>query len=707
MTLTAIPDLAMPFADPAAHLRAELGRLDIELARQVRRRRTAGRLAGDPAYRGLYVPEELVDALIAEPGAPDPGLAEDDIRVAAARADLAGRVAVTPPGILRLPALAAEFRLDRLDVDMLLLAISVEFGQRYATIVSWLQDDATLRRPTAGLAADLWSDPYEVRYRLRPTGPLRAGHLLELADPGAAVPASLLDRVLMAPDAVIDHLLGDSCSDPRLGACVTLAADPLPLDGLALSAAALADLKAAVDSPVTVITGVEGSGRRTAAIALASASGVPVLVFDGAGDPEALDAAVRATRLSGAALVVTGADTLAQRIGAVPLVTAVAALAERGRQVVLTGGVRWHHTADAAAGWWDVSVPEPAFAQRVQLWTAALTAAGVEVPAEEVATVADAFLLGPAQITAGAQAAARQPDPDQTVLGAAARARSAHTLSRVARHVRTPYTWADLILPTRVRRQLDEVVAAVRHRATVLEEWGFPGQRGLAMLFSGPSGTGKTMSAALIAAELGLDLYAVDLAAVVSKYIGETEKNLDSVFAEGRASNAILLFDEADALFGRRSEVKDAHDRYANLEVAYLLQRVEAYDGVTILTTNLRGNVDQAFARRLAHSVEFPAPDARLRARIWRVALPPGVPLGDDIDLALLARQMELTGSGIRNAALSAAYLAASAGEPIGMEHLVRGVGRELQKSGRVPSRAAFGAHYDSLVDVEATGAGP
>jgi hypothetical protein len=706
MSFAAVP-VAGPFADPAQHLRAELARLDLELARQVRRRRATGRFAGDPAYRGLYVPEELVDALIRGPRPPDPSLVEHDPQVTAARAEVAARVAATPAGILRLPALAAEFGLERRDIDILLLAVAVELDQRYATLVSWLQDDATLRRPTVALAADLWSDPYDVHRRLDPAAPLRAGRLLEVADPGGAVAASMLDRVLVASDAVVAHLLGDDRPDPRLRACLARVDQPLRLEALALPPEVRSDLGSCAGAAVTVLSGPEGSGRRTAAVALAAGARTPVLVYDAASDPDACELVVREARLRAASLVVTSADSLAEHVGPASLVAALSALATTGVPVALTGEALWHHAVDSAAGWLDVSLPQPGFAERLRLWTAALAAEDAAADPEQVAAVADAFLLGPAQIAAAAQAAARHPHPDGTVLAAAARARSAHTLGRVARHVSTPYTWSDLILPTRVRRQLDEVVAAVRHRVTVLETWEFPGRRGVNVLFSGPSGTGKTMSAALLAAELGLDLYAVDLAAVVSKYIGETEKNLDAVFDEGESSNAILLFDEADALFGRRSEVKDAHDRYANLEVAYLLQRIEAYDGVTILTTNLRGNVDESFARRLAHAVEFTAPDARLRAQIWRVALPPAAPLDDDVDLPLLAERMELTGSGIRNAAQSAAFLAASAGRPIGMEHLIRGVGRELQKTGRVPSRASFGAHYDSLVEADASGAVP
>ncbi|MBP7689761.1 MAG: ATP-binding protein, partial [Thermoflexales bacterium] len=207
---------------------------------------------------------------------------------------------------------------------------------------------------------------------------------------------------------------------------------------------------------------------------------------------------------------------------------------------------------------------------------------------------------------------------------------------------------------------------------------------GVTVLFSGPPGTGKTMAAEVIAAELELDLYKIDLSTVVNKYIGETEKNLGRIFDEAASSNAILFFDEADAIFGKRSEVKDSHDRYANIEISYLLQRMEAYDGVTVLATNLRANMDEAFKRRLQFAVDFPFPDEAYRQRIWQTLFPPGVPRAADLDLGLMAKRFKLAGGNIRNIIISAAYLAAANGGIVNMDHLMHGARRELQKMGRL-----------------------
>jgi SpoVK/Ycf46/Vps4 family AAA+-type ATPase len=234
----------------------------------------------------------------------------------------------------------------------------------------------------------------------------------------------------------------------------------------------------------------------------------------------------------------------------------------------------------------------------------------------------------------------------------------------------------------------------MKYRHIVLGEWGFDRKlsmgKGLNALFAGPSGTGKTMAAEVIAHDLGLDLFKIDLSTVMSKYVGETEKNLERIFTAARNSNAILFFDEADALFGKRSEVRDAHDRYANVEISYLLQRMEAYDGLVVLTSNLSKNMDEAFVRRMHFTVEFPYPDAEERQRIWAIAFPGQAPLQADVDLDLLAERYRLTGGNIRNIALTAAFLAARDGGVIGMQHLLWATRREFQKMGRLANEREF-----------------
>jgi SpoVK/Ycf46/Vps4 family AAA+-type ATPase len=249
-----------------------------------------------------------------------------------------------------------------------------------------------------------------------------------------------------------------------------------------------------------------------------------------------------------------------------------------------------------------------------------------------------------------------------------------------------------------VLRSLQDVTARARHRGTVLTDWrmrrGGGRGRGVTALFAGDSGTGKTMSAEVIAADLQLDLYTVNLATVVDKYIGETEKNLERIFGAAAAGDLVLFFDEADALFGKRSEVSDAHDRYANIEVAYLLQRLETYDGLVVLATNLQRNIDQAFLRRISVAVDFVLPEQPQREAIWARSFPAAAPT-DDLDLAFLARQFKVSGGIIHNAALGAAFLAAEDGSAISMRHVVLAVKREFQKLGRLRTEVEFERYFD------------
>jgi SpoVK/Ycf46/Vps4 family AAA+-type ATPase len=249
--------------------------------------------------------------------------------------------------------------------------------------------------------------------------------------------------------------------------------------------------------------------------------------------------------------------------------------------------------------------------------------------------------------------------------------------------------------------QLREICARVEHSHSVLGDWGFDRKfslgKGVTALFAGPSGVGKTMAAEVVAGELQLDLYKIDLAGVVSKYIGETEKNLDRLFTAAESANAILLFDEADALFGKRSEVRDSHDRYANIEISYLLQKMETYEGVAILATNLRQNLDEAFARRLAFHVHFPFPDVADRHRIWQIVWPPETPLDGDLDWDFHATRFKLSGGNIRNAALAAAFVAAAEGVSVSKRHVIQGVVREYQKLGKSLGTADLGAYFEKM----------
>jgi len=277
-----------------------------------------------------------------------------------------------------------------------------------------------------------------------------------------------------------------------------------------------------------------------------------------------------------------------------------------------------------------------------------------------------------------------------------------HHLERKATPIKAKYGWEDLILPSEQKQQLRNACNQVKYRNVVYGEWGFHNKltygKGLSILFSGPPGTGKTMGAQVIARELMLELYKIDLSQVISKYIGETEKNLKEIFDEAKYSNAILFFDETDALFGKRSEVKDAHDKYANIEVAFLLQKMEEYDGITVLATNYMQNIDEAFLRRIQFIIHFPFPDAQHREKLWRGIFPKQTPLSKDIDYKYLGKKFEVSGGNIKNMAVYAAFLAAEKKRPVGMAEIITAARFEMKKTGKVLVPDEFPEYADYFI---------
>ncbi|MBD3922441.1 ATP-binding protein [Paenibacillus sp. PR3] len=466
-----------------------------------------------------------------------------------------------------------------------------------------------------------------------------------------------------------------------------------------------------------LLHGPAGTGKRAltaSACRVLGARRVVARVGDLFGHPlgwrEAAWRLCREAWLEEAIIVLEEADSLfeAEQPGKpAPLAELLGPLERYGLAVLLLGE-RDQPLSRVAAGFRGIyaslDFPLPDSASAAVLWHSLAAAYPCDASVAPDA-FADKFRLTPGKIDAafrGAWNRARLRDPEGGTIGeadlrAACYEQTNHKLSTLAERLTPRCGWEDLILPDDQSRLLRELVQQVRYRSVVYDEWGF-GQkrvrgRGLNVLFHGPPGTGKTTAAEVIALELGQELYRIDLSQIVSKYIGETEKNLQRVFQEAEESCAILFFDEADAIFGKRTEVKDAHDRHANTEIAYLLQRMEAYDGITILATNLLGNLDEAFIRRMAFSILFPLPDEEQRMRIWEAMFPPSAPRGSDVDLSFLARQFSLSGGHIKNIVHTAAFFAAEQSAAIGMTHLLRAVRREMDKMGRMVRREDFGSY--------------
>ena len=682
-----------------AHLFGRIWLVEDRVRALVDHRRQDDPTPDDP-FRGLYLTDEDVDRLLAA-RAPYPAR-DDAARLAVEEAcDQAERGGTRS----RLRALQGAFELTDLDVEILVSALVPDLDARFERLYGYLNDDVSRRRATVGLALELAGvQPASAaaRDRLDPGSPLRRHRLVTIEDPERPY----LSRGLRVPDRVTSHLLGDDVPAAEL-AEVLLAAPPGATGREEVasppSGALIGDLGRVLVDGVGLVYLRDLSrrtGRRVAEAALAAAGheviGIDLDRLAGQPEPEEL------TRLAAREALLRGAGLVAEPVEALlgGHTEALRGLAGLPVPVLLVGDATWD------PGWsrnvpLQVDAPLLGPAERERLWQQELDPNGAGAP-----TVPLHLHLGPEQISRAvhwarlaANLGGRAVDDD--LLQAGARAQNAAGLERLARRVEPGVGWADLVLTESVRAQLGELAARARHRDQVLSQWRMrPGGgrgHGVTALFAGDSGTGKTMSAEVIAAELGLDLYKVDLATVVDKYVGETEKNLERIFTEAAGVNAVLLFDEADAVFGKRSEVRDAHDRYANIESAYLLQRMETFDGLAILSTNLRANIDEAFTRRLDCIIDFPAPTPDLRLALWERCLAPPLPLGDDLDLPFCAEAFELTGGNIRSAGITAAYLAAAAGQPVGMAQLIAAVEQEYRKLGRLVLEREFGRYLSLL----------
>jgi ATP-dependent 26S proteasome regulatory subunit len=711
------------FTSPLEHITAELQRLDLLLHREILRLRATYQLSLDE-FRGLYISDEQVNSLIDQSlgyEGEQSIIEELTQRAEALREANAARLHSDLPW----QRLANEFSLAPIEQDILLLAIAPEIDLKYETLYAYLNNDITRKWPTHDLALRVLSaspaERSELRPYLSPHAALFAGNFLHTIDP--TFRASSLAHGFTLMPALVDYLLGYRYEDARLTAftetvnsLVAWNKVPLVADAVTRFRQVAKRFKASHGAlPLLLLEGRPGAGRSLAARALCGELDLTLLKFDleaARASPEPLStliaAALLQSRLEPAGLYLEGIATLFDNVGKpLPEAHALATtLTGHPRPVFLacTPGTQ-------ASGWLKrqsvlgFHFPEPDFSARVWLWQDALTEQDTALPADEIHLLAGRFILNPGQIQAAAETAAETRELtgtlDSMTLFEAARAQSDRSLGALAVKVKPIHCWDDLILPTATQTRIRELASAIRFRHVVYAEWGFERRiasgRGVKALFAGGSGTGKTMTASVIAQDLGLDLYKIDLSSIVSKYIGETEKNLDRIFQAAQSSNAILFFDEADALFGKRSEVKDAHDRYANIEVSYLLQKVEDHEGVVILASNLSKNIDEAFSRRLHYVIDFPLPDETHRERLWRGMLPPEAPLAKDLDWQFLAKQFSIAGGDIRNVALDAAFLAAQDGRVITMKQLINAMARQMMKQGRIPSPTDF-KQYHGLI---------
>jgi len=621
-------------------------------------------------------------------GAPEPEERDEPTRALREAAD----AMPAPPA---LETLSETFGLTPFERDLLLLCAGMELDSTFAALCANAQGDPRRAYPTFGLA--LAALPEAHWSALTPAAPLRYWRLVEVGTDD-----TLTNSPPRVDERVLHYLAGVPYLDERLRGLV----EPLGVPGeLPLSHHALVHqivglwsrMEGVPAGPAIQLCGEEDAGKHAVAAVASAMSGLGLYAMRASDVPAAAgerEALVRLWEreavLSGSALLLDcqeldSADSLRpafsllERLQGVLIVTTREPLRARKRPLI------------------RLDVNKPSASEQQSLWRNALGPLAPELNGQ-IETLTTQFNLGmqgihavSAEVREGVSRV--QEEAPGAILWEACRAQSRPRLDDLAQRIQPAATWDELVLPEPQRQILHDVAAHIRQRARVYETWGFAakGARGLGIsaLFAGASGTGKTMAAEVLANELRLDLYRIDLSQVVSKYIGETEKNLRRVFDAAEEGGAILLFDEADALFGKRSEVKDSHDRYANIEVSYLLQRMESYRGLAILTSNMKNALDTAFLRRIRFIVQFPFPDAFQRADIWRSIFPPETPT-EGLDVSKLA-QLNVAGGNIRNIALNAAFLAADAGEPVRMAHLLRAAHSEYAKLEKPLTEAEIG----------------
>lgn len=698
----------------ARYMDAEMARLRLLLARRAHWLRQNWRRNSSSGYAGWAITDQEADLLLAGQSREeersfyraDAEAAEITRRLHDANAELAQtRATMSEAGSApAIDYLAVRFGLNDFERDVLLLAMAPELEPGMERLFAYLQDDATRKFLTADLACSLLEDGESagsVRQSFQANSPLRRWRLVSLETGGGG----LNGGALRVEPSVAQYILGTPSIDDRCQGVLSREPHHAISNAHYRVASQLAQwLTSSTNARCSILINLVGqpdSGRFAVASTLADIAGWNLLTVDAeslpahAGERRDLIALLeRDAVLLGLiyyvdleSLKAEEAQALVRDIerSAAPLIIASRERVRCDREMV------------------SVHVARPDAMAQIQIWQEVLGDSGPELKGP-VESLAEQFDFGPRGIARAAPLAHNLASlrgnagklSGEDLWEACRQQLSAH-MDELAQKISPCYDWDDIVVPGEVLTQLKEITAQVAHRHVVYQEWGFGRKlsrgRGISALFAGPSGVGKTMAAEVMAHHLKLDLYRIDLAQVVSKYIGQTEKNLRAVFDAAERSGAILFFDEADALFGKRSEVKDSHDRYANIEINYLLQRMEDYRGLAILATNMKSFLDSAFMRRLRFIVDFPFPAFSQRMEIWRKAFPSAAAVGE-LDLHALSR-LEIAGGNIRNIAVNSAFLAASEGVPIGMEQVMRAARREYKKIDRMVMESEFGRYSE------------
>jgi SpoVK/Ycf46/Vps4 family AAA+-type ATPase len=719
------------------YLMDELIRLDLMLL-HLRAAKTAGHKGAEDPFSGFYVSDSEAEALLEDQNSLlliKSKSTDYSDRMLSKELEIQQKILKsmemdTEPRLFRL---ARTFNLNKLEMDTIIVCAAIELDPKYERLYGYLQDDLTRKYPTSGLIQELLCNTREdiiaARRFFLPDSKLFRNKIIELANsreefhqiaPALRLNPNILGYIMGEDDragkvdGINDEL--DGLSDFSEDKSDIFESGRIPAEIIPKLKNLIGHLEREGCSGICILEGPYGSGKSTVADAICHFAGLGIIkidllpmVADSAFDiNNALSWPLQKAMLDCSAVYISGLDLLP---AADPRSLQLKAVLEKeisnfsGLAILsCLKPVEVGRAIQRKAFMIDMPIPD--FPDRKRMWLEEL---GDRMAAKDIDALATKFVftagqIGDAIITAQNIAVLDGRDVLQTEdLYRGSRDQASRKLSTLSTRIKTEHQSAELILPEDKMMQLCEIKSFIRNKGAVYYEWGFGRKlslgKGLNVLFSGSSGTGKTLAAGILAKELGLEIYKVDLSTIMSKYIGETEMNLNKIFKEAREINAILFFDEADAIFGKRSEVKDSHDRYANIEISYLLQKMEEHEGIVIMATNFCKNMDDAFVRRMQFIVEFPFPDAVIRQRIWKSLIPAEAPLAGDVDIEFLASRFKFSGGNIKNILMSAAFMAADSSGIISMEHIVKSTIKEHRKIGLICSQNDFGKYYPLAKD--------
>lgn len=737
------------YASHLEHLSDELRHLDLLIHLQVIRRQKRHPENPLHQFKGLVLSEEEITGMLRDADSPlaeeiplsvDPSENHDLIQTLSEfESRIKKRLSFSiKKGIyLSLPHLSHLFNLSSLEERCLLICLAPELDYKYEKLYAYLQDDVMRHKPSVGLVLNLLcrtrQEKLEARLAFDPHAPLLKYRLLQMTDGSPGEPVPLLSRSLKMDDRIVNFLLGSKDLDARVKSVARLIYPKVEWDHVMVPEEVKDRMRGFIrlllnkngleaQNVLFYLFGPYGSGKHSLIEAVCRDLEIPLIIVDImkilSGQlkfEEILWLFAREALLQPAILCLENFDYLPSdnEKNQIQLKLLLEVTRIFSRITFLLGSRPWKPQGLLQEqAFIELTFPTPDDKTKIHLWEHYLKKHNHDASHLDLGSLAGRFRFTPGQIedaliSAQNLASWRSPKNGHITmedLYTACRAQSNPKLNSPAYKIDPKYTWEDIVLPSDQLSQLKEICNYIKYRHVVYGDWGFDRKlslgKGLNTFFSGPPGTGKTMASEIIANALQLDLYKIDLSQVVSKYIGETEKNLQRIFTEAQASSAILFFDEADALFGKRSEVKDAHDRYANIEIGYLLQKMEEYEGITILATNFRNNVDDAFIRRMHIIIEFPFPDEMQRELIWKGMFLCDAPISDDIDYEFLSKRLKITGGNIKNIVISAAFNAAEASSDIGMSRVLLAARKEYQKMGKPFLKVDFEPYYKLIEEM-------